>query len=372
MSSEPGMTIGALADALDGRFPYATAEPWDRVGLVIGERSRTVTGVLVTLDATAEAVTRAHDAGANLLVTHHPPFLELRDVPRAGSGPTGTLEAALRLGVGVLSLHTNLDRAPAGAEALPTLLGLSCIEPLEVGTEDVAFVVTYAPADAADKVRGAMSAAGAGRLGEYEECAFTSTGTGRFVAREDAVPSRPDPGSGIGEVRIEMVAPRDRATAVVEAARAAHPYEEPVVVATDGVRARGSARLGRVCTWRDGATVGVLAEHVSATLGVGVRVWGEGSRPVRRIAVANGSAGSLIPRAVETADVLVAGEVRYHDALDGMSRGLAIIEAGHDMTEWPLVAVLADAVRAFAPGLRLSVETARPAWRTLEAMHDRR
>ncbi|HSQ22046.1 MAG TPA: Nif3-like dinuclear metal center hexameric protein, partial [Coriobacteriia bacterium] len=80
MSSESGMTIGALADALDGRFPCATAEPWDRVGLVVGERSRAVTGVLVTLDATAEAVARAHDAGGNLLVTHHPPFLEVRDV----------------------------------------------------------------------------------------------------------------------------------------------------------------------------------------------------------------------------------------------------------------------------------------------------
>jgi dinuclear metal center YbgI/SA1388 family protein len=366
------MTLGALTDALDVRFPFATAEPWDRVGLVIGERSRAVTGVLVTLDATAESVARAHDAGANLLVTHHPPFLEVRDVPRAGCGPAGTLEAALRLGVGVLSLHTNLDRAPAGAEALPALLGLICVEPLEVGTEDVSFVVTYAPGDVADEVRRAMSAAGAGRLGAYEECAFTSTGTGRFVARAEAVPARPDPGTGIAEIRIEMVAPRDRATAVVEAARVAHPYEEPVVVATDGVRARGSARLGRVCTWRDGATVATFAEHVSSTLGVTVRVWGDGSREARRIAVANGSAGSLIPRATETADVLVAGEVRYHDALDGMHRGLTIIEAGHDMTEWPLVAVLADAVRAAAPGLPISVETARPAWWTLEAMHDRR
>ncbi|MBN2847576.1 MAG: Nif3-like dinuclear metal center hexameric protein [Coriobacteriia bacterium] len=372
MISEPGMTIGALSDALDARFPFATAEAWDRVGLVIGERSRVLTGVLVTLDATAEAVARAHDAGANLLLTHHPPFLEVSDVPHAGAGPAGTLEAALRLGVGVLSLHTNLDRAPAGAEALPTLLGFGCIGPLEVGTEECSLVVTYAPEDAADGVRVAMAAVGAGRLGAYEQCAFMSTGTGRFVARAEAVPEQPDPGTGIAEVRIEMVAPRDRARTVVEAARAAHPYEEPVVVATDGVRARGSARLGRVCTWHEGATVGTLAEHVSSTLGVSVRVWGEGSRSVRRIAVANGSAGSLIPTALTTADVLVAGEVRYHDALDGMSRGLAIIEAGHDMTEWPLVAVLADAVRAAAPGLPLSVETARPAWRTLEAMHDRR
>ena len=73
--------------------------------------------------------------------------------------------------------------------------------------------------------------------------------------------------------------------------------------------------------------------------------------PLARVATATGSAGSLVGDALATgAQALVAGEVRYHDALDAVESGLAIIELGHDVSEWPLVGLLADAVRAH-PGL---------------------
>ncbi|MDO8879874.1 MAG: Nif3-like dinuclear metal center hexameric protein [Coriobacteriia bacterium] len=360
------ITVGALVAALERRFPAATAEPWDRVGLIVGDADSPVRGVLVTLDATAEAVARARDAGANVLATHHPPFLDMPGSVRAGSGPAGTLEAALRLGVAVIALHTNLDRSPEGAQALSILLGLDVVEPLEAGTEDVSFVVTYAPAAAVDTLREAMASAGAGRLGPYAGCAYLCDGAGYFTPDAAASPTVPASSDGVPEVRIEMVAPRASAAAVLEAARVAHPYEEPVIVAVDGVRARGTARLGRVCTWRDDATVSDLAAHVARTLGVSVRVWGDRNRPASRIAVANGSAGSLIDRAASVADVLVAGEVRYHDALGATAAGLAVIEAGHDMTEWPLVDVLARAVSEAAPGVNVSRESTRPGWWTME------
>ncbi|MDZ4166710.1 MAG: Nif3-like dinuclear metal center hexameric protein [Coriobacteriia bacterium] len=250
--------------------------------------------------------------------------------------------------------------------ALSILLGLDVVEPLEAGTEDVSFVVTYAPAIAADTLREAMASADAGRLGPYAGCAHLSDGAGHFTPDAAARPAVPASSDGVPEVRIEMVASRASARAVLEAARVAHPYEEPVIVAIEGVRARGTARLGRVCTWRDGATVGDLAAHVARTLGVSVRVWGDRTRRAVRIAVANGSAGSLIDRAASLTDVLVAGEVRYHDALGATAAGLAVIEAGHDMTEWPLIDVLARAVSEAAPGVNVSRESARPGWWTME------
>jgi len=371
MSDETAITAGTLADALDRRFPVAWAEPWDRVGLVIGDAAALVSSAFVTLDATSEAVMRASACGAQVLVTHHPPYLELPSRIVKGPGPVGTLEAAVRLGIAVISMHTNLDRAPEGAVALPALLGFDVHDPLESGVEDVALIVTYAPRSAADTLIGALSEAGAGRLGVYEHCAFFSEGTGRFSALAGARPSVPDPGQGVDELRIEMVSPREGAAAVLDAARRAHPYEEPVILALEGVRARGVARLGRVCTWSGGSTLGELAAHVSKTLDVPVRVWGEDARGVRRIAVANGSAGSLVPAATAAADVLVAGEVRYHDALGAASAGLALIEAGHDATEWPLVQLLADAVREAAPtGFGLTVDEHTRSWRMVEDADD--
>jgi len=371
MNSEIRVTVGMIVSALEEVFPSRYAEEWDRVGLIVGEPSDVVTGVLVTLDATAEAVQRAQVAGGNLVVTHHPPFLTVPESVVRGPGPAGTLAAALGRGVAVASFHTSLDRAPAGADALCHALGLAITGPLERGAEPVSLVVTYVPAGEAPRVRAAMGAAGAGRIGEYEECAFESPGTGHFVARDRARPAVHDNGTGVVEVRVEMVAPRAAVARVLDAARDAHPYEEPVIIATEGLRARGAYRLGRLCEF-EGGDVAALAAQVGSRLGVRPRIWGDLTGPARRVAVAGGSAGSLLGDALGSADVLVAGEVRYHDALDAVSRGLVIIEVGHDASEWPLVGVLAAEVeRCVGPEVPVIVETPRLAWQTLEDAHDR-
>lgn len=367
MSSDPVRTIGSLVSSLLRRFPAEWAEEWDNVGLVIGDATRKVTCVLVTLDATAEAVQRAVSSGANVLITHHPPFLEPQAAPARCPGPAGTLEAAVRAEVAVISLHTNLDRSPEGATALPAALGFTVLDALESSSQPVALIVTYVPHESLEAVRAAMAEAGAGRIGRYEQCAFTSEGIGHFVPVEGAAPAIPDAGEDVAETRLEMVAPRSEAERVVEAARSAHPYEEPVVLALPGTLSRGVARMGRLCSWRDGATVGELAKHVSATLGSACRVWGDSSRPAGRIAIGNGSVGSLVPDALKVADTLIGGEVRYHDALASASSGCAVIEAGHDMTEWPMVQVLRDAVLEWDPGVRVVAESPVAGWWTTEA-----
>lgn len=369
--TEPLITVGDLVRSLDRRFPFAWADPWDRVGLVTGERSLPVTGVLVTLDATGAAVREAVSRGANVLVTHHPPYLDPPARAVASTGPLGTLQAALELDVAVISLHTCLDRSPAGAEALARALGLIPLEPLERGVEEIAVVTVFAPVDALEPIANAMSAAGAGRIGAYEGCGFTAEGTGRFTPMEGATPAVPARAEGVSEGRLEMICPRAVMPEVVEAARRTHPYEEPLVFAVDAVRARGGARYGRICEWERRGTVRELAVEVERILGTTVRIWGEAERTVRRVGTANGSGSSLLPSAVGMCEVLVTGEVRYHDALGAVADGLCIIEAGHDATEWPLVEVLASAITDIV-GSDVPVYQVPPylAWRTTEDVDD--
>lgn len=369
MMTEGSYTVGALVARLDAAFPFAWADPWDRVGLVLGDPAWIVTGVRVTLDATAEAVTRAAASGANVVVTHHPPFLEIPERPTYGGGPAGTLAASMEHRVAVISLHTNLDRAPAGAEALAIRLGLVPGEPLERGVEEIAVVGAYVPPEAERALREAMAAAGAGRIGEYIGCAHVGEGLGHFEPLAGAAPAINPASAGVRELRVEMVCPRAAATRVIEAARAVHPYEEPVVFSFDALRARGVARYGRVCEWA--GSLADLGAHVARTFGGGVRIWGDPQREITRVATANGSGSSLVPAAVGRADVLVTGEVRYHDALDGVARGLTIIEAGHDVTEWPLVSVLHETVTAAVPpSLEVIAEEPGRAWFTMEDAHD--
>jgi hypothetical protein len=90
-------------------------------------------------------------------------------------------------------------------------------------------LVVFVPAEALDRVRDAVFAAGAGRIGEYERCSWYTEGTGTFLGGEGTQPAIGESGreERVPEVRLETVFPAERQEHVVEALRAAHPYEEP-------------------------------------------------------------------------------------------------------------------------------------------------
>ena len=66
------MIVAELERALLARYPKTDAESWDHVGLSVGDPAAQITGVACALDATEANVHRALEAGANVLLTHHP------------------------------------------------------------------------------------------------------------------------------------------------------------------------------------------------------------------------------------------------------------------------------------------------------------
>ena len=364
------VTVSHIERALADRFPTEWAEDWDRVGLLAGDPEREVTGVLLALDPTRAAIARAVELGANVVVTHHPAFLKTPNWLTPGRGAAGVLFAAMDERVALINAHTNLDRAPAAGRLLSAALSLEPIKPIERSTMPMALVTVFAPAAHAEKIAKAMSGAGAGRLGEYSGCGFVSAqGTGVFTPPVGSSPYRGVAGqaSSASEVRLEMVAPRTRARGVVAAARGAHPYEEPLITTSEVEIARSSARMGMLNEAPEGMTLGSLAALAASTFSITPRIWGDPETRLERVATATGSASSLVGDVLAIgAQALVAGEVRYHDALDALEMGLAIVELGHDVSEWPLVSLLEDAVRSVSGLDAASVHTlpATPGWWT--------
>ena len=89
--------------------------------------------------------------------------------------------------------------------------------------------MVFVPREALDRVRDAVFAAGAGRIGAYERCSWYSEGTGTYLGGDGTSPAIGAAGreERVSELRLETVFPAERQGAVVAALRAAHPYEEP-------------------------------------------------------------------------------------------------------------------------------------------------
>ena len=128
------MTVQDVLWALDQAFPFALAEEWDNVGLLLGDARREVSGCVVALDATEEALDFARARGANLLVTHHPVLFRARKRLVEDDVEARFLCRAIREGVSLIAAHTNFDNAPGGMnDCLATALGLNNVLPLEGG-----------------------------------------------------------------------------------------------------------------------------------------------------------------------------------------------------------------------------------------------
>jgi dinuclear metal center YbgI/SA1388 family protein len=362
-------TLSEIVDLVHGWYPPETADSWDAVGLVAGDPAATVGKVLFAVDPAPEVAAEAADWGADLLVVHHPLFLTPVHGFAATTPKGRTISTLTAGGCALLTAHTNADRAVDGvSEAMGRALGLTDLAPL-TGASGPAMdkLVVFVPAEKADDVRHAIAGAGAGAIGDYDQCTFSTTGEGRFRPLEGANPSIGSVGNVevVDEVRIESVMPRSRRTAVVAAMLAAHPYEEPAYdvleLADPGVAETGVGRIGSV---RD-TTLQHFAETVAHALpetAHGVRVAGNADHVVRRVAVCGGAGDFLLDAVRSTdADVYVTSDLRHHPASEFREHdGPALVDVAHWAAEWTwLPVVQAKVVEALGDTVETRVSTIR-------------
>ena len=335
-------TLSDIVGLLEGWYPPDTADEHDAVGLVHGDPGQAVGKVLFAVDPTIEVAQEAASWGADLLVVHHPLFL--RGVHGfAETTPKGrTLATLVRAGCALFTAHTNADRAEPGvSDAMATALGLTNVRPLRAEGTPLDKLTVYVPEADAERVRGALSEAGAGRIGDYESASFTSPGEGRFRPLEGARPAVGRVGDleVVGEARIEVVLDRRRRAEVIAAMLVAHPYETPawdiVELADGGTASTGAGRVGDV----EPTTLRDFSAYVATSLPQtvrGVLVSGDPDRVVRRVAVAGGAGDFLLGDALGSgADVFVTSDLRHHPATEFVEKGgPALVDVAHWAAEW--------------------------------------
>ena len=319
------MQIRRILDLLEQVAPLDVAEPWDNVGLQVGDGDGEANGCLVALDAGPDTVREAKQCGVNLIITHHPViFSPLQSV--TGDAPEGrTVLAAARAGVAIYTAHTNLDASLqiGTGVALADRLGLA---------RGPALLTTTA---------GGPQKATVAVVGEPQALGALLSQMGEQAPDWWHWPVTLADGEGQSALRGEITLPVSWARRLASTAR----QRGMEALVQQHVAAQSPYGLGMV-THVPQMTLSALGEYVARRLALPrVALVGPGERLVRRAALAPGAGGSMIDAAARVADVMITGEIKYHEAQNAQAMGLDVVMAGHYDTERPVLDIVAGYLR---------------------------
>jgi dinuclear metal center YbgI/SA1388 family protein len=356
--------LAEVIAVLDGAYPPGLAADWDSVGLVCGDPDEPVESVTVAVDATAAVIDTVGPRG--LLLAHHPLLLRGVDTVAASTAKGALIHRLIRAGSALFTAHTNADAArPGVSDALAEALGLHVQAVLEPGAEAAGLDkwVVFVPPENADSLRAALFAAGAGRIGDYSHCSWSTTGTGQFLPLPGADPAIGVVGAveRVGEDRVEVIAPAGIRAGVLTALRGAHPYEEPAFDVFALAPLPAGTGIGRIGELDRAEPLSEFLDRVSAALPAtswGVRAAGDPAAPVRTVAVCGGAGDSLLGAAAAAGtQAYLTSDLRHHPADEHRRRSdVALVDVAHWAGEFPWCGQAAALLRShFGDALPVTV-----------------
>ncbi len=357
------MKVLQIVKALEAYAPPHLAAEWDNVGLLIGDPTANAASALLCIDATESVLAEALTAKASIIVAYHPVIF--KPLARLTPGDAGVAFTAARKGLAVYSLHTAMDAVPGGTnDVLADTLGMEDRQPLEPSARrDQCKVVTFVPPADLSRVADAAFAAGAGRIGNYFDCAFFGHGIGSFCGAAGTHPTIGQSGrhEAVEELRLEIIAPRSKAPTVCSAIRAAHSYETAPVDVYPIDDYPGDTGMGRIGTLRRPVTLRALLGRIKKATGIQhlqvARARNtDPSAPLRTVACCAGSCGPAFRSAVRAgAGLYLTGEMRHHDALAAAGSGMHVVCLGHSHSERMALRRVQDVLHEALPELKVTM-----------------
>lgn len=317
--------------------PLWLAEEGDPVGLHIGTLDKSIQRIMMTLDVRPEVVAEAIEKKVDLLIAKHPPIF--RPIQRlTPTDPQTTMYLELvKHDIAVYAAHTNMDIIWDGLnDWFCEALDLHVDDYLKE-THHVAWkkLVVFVPEIAADALRAALAAAGAGTQGNYEATSFSVKGVGRFTPIDGAIPAigQLHQAEIVAEERVEVLYLASDEAAILAAMQANHPYEEiayDLIPLTNPPKTYG---IGRVAHYQQPISLNEFVQKVKNVFQLdGLRLIQPtpAKEQIQTVAICGGTGGNLYLDAIrKKADVYLTGDVYYHTAHDMQANGLTVIDPGH-------------------------------------------
>ncbi len=329
--------IGEVISYLEQIAPPAYQESYDNATLITGNRNDAISGVVCALDCTEDVVDEAIALKANLIVAHHPIVFRGLKSLTGKNYVERTIIRAIKNDIAIYAIHTNLDHVAHGVnKRISDKLGLSDTKILSPKKSLLSKLVFFVPEPEKDQVLQAVFSAGAGKIGEYSDCAFQVSGMGTFTPSEKSNPTIGSKGNpeSVSELRIEVLMPSYLSQKILTALKKAHPYEEVAYYlqhVENENQEVGAGMVGNLETAMDSLEfLDFLKEKMELKV---VRHTVVLDRKIKKIAVCGGAGIFLLSDAIRAgADAFVTADVKYHEFFDAEGK-LILCDIGHYESE---------------------------------------
>jgi len=331
------MKIKDIFPILEEMAPLAYAEDFDNVGLLVGNPKNDVTGVLVCHDALESVIDEAITKNCNLVVCFHPIlFSGLKKITGATYVERAIIKA-IKNDIAIYAVHTALDNHPEGVNKIVCdALGLKNTKILIPKENYIRKLVTYTIPENAEEVRNALFNAGAGSIGNYDNCSFNSKGIGTYMGNEH---SNPEIGERFefvqgDEIKIEVTFEKHLETKILKALFQSHTYEEVAYEIYDLKNRHQNIGLGMIGELEVPMNEKEFLVWVKDTMQTeGIRHSQLLQKPIQKIAVLGGAGSFAIKNAIQAgADAFLTADLKYHQFYEAENQ-LLLVDIGHFESE---------------------------------------
>lgn len=367
------MVLEKILAVLEEMAPLSYAEDFDNVGLLVGNVHQEISGILVCHDALEAVIEEALTKKCNLVVCFHPILFSGIKKITGKNYVERVLLKAIKNDIAIYAVHTALDNHPNGVNTiLCEALGIKNSKVLIPKEHFIQKLVTFTLPENAEKLRDALFKAGAGSIGNYENCSFNAHGIGTYKGTENSNPIIGERFEFVEakEIKIEVTFEKQLQNSILKALFTNHVYEEVAYEIYALENKHQNIGLGRIGELETPLTETELLQLVKENLQCeGIRHSALLGKTIKKVAVLGGSGSFAIKNAIASgADAYLTADLKYHQFYEAENQ-LLLADIGHfeseRFTKNYIVDFLKEKITNFAPaslgsGIILSEENTNP------------
>ncbi len=332
------MKISRIIQHLETLAPLAYQESYDNAGLIVGDANAELSNILCTLDCTEDVVNEAINKGCNLIVAHHPIVFSGLKKLIGKNYVQKTVISAIKNDIAIYAIHTNLDHVSCGVNAkICQKIGLNNPKILAPKRNILKKLTTFVPTKHKEIILHALSEAGAGNIGNYSHCSFTTIGEGTFMPNNKAKPhiGQANVIEKVAETRIEVIFEAYAENQILSALKKTHPYEEVAYYIHNLENENNEVGAGMIGEFAQPLSISDFLSHLKTSMELQIIKYTKLSdrKLIRKVAVCGGAGGFLLKNAIAAgADVFVTSDYKYHEFFDAEGK-IMIADIGHYESE---------------------------------------